>query len=124
MQSPNRPGAGRCRKVEPALKTQQNTSDASCAAYVGGSGSVYRVPLTTGAAVPGPEELRAANGPAPGQPWEPHLHVGYLEAQTCRWRGRKEQMGEARSSAAREVGGNEDARPRSKGAAAGATQPF
>lgn len=27
MQSPNRPGAGRCRKVEPALKTQENTGD-------------------------------------------------------------------------------------------------
>lgn len=55
---------------------------------------------------------------------EPHLHVGYLEAQTCRWRGCKERMGEARSSAAREAGGDEDTRPHSKQAAAGATQPF
>ena len=51
--------------------------DARCTAYVGGFGSIYLVPLTTGAAVAGPEELRPwLMGLPQGEPWEPHLCMG------------------------------------------------
>ena len=54
-----------------------DTFRCGCTAYVGGFVSVYPVPLTTGAAVAGPEELRPwLMGLPQGEPWEPHLCMG------------------------------------------------
>lgn len=65
--------------------------DASCTAYASGFGSVYRAPLTTGTAVPGPKELRPRLMGLPrGSRGSPTCAWVYLEAQTCRWRGHKE----------------------------------